>query len=86
MRSARSSKKWRDGQRPLLETLLLHSVGLERSVLLRELLAVELEYRLLAGERPVPAEYMERFASLRHRRFDFSRSRRASIGTKSKWS
>jgi tetratricopeptide (TPR) repeat protein len=58
-------RNWREGQRPLLEALLHHGVGTQRSALLRELLAVELEYRLLAGECPVPAEYMERFASQR---------------------
>ncbi len=54
-------KKWRGGQRPVIEDLLFESAGLGRSVLLRELLAVELEYRLLAGERPAPADYVQRF-------------------------
>ena len=53
--------KWRCGERPLIEDQLFESAGLERSMLLRELLAVELEYRLLSGERPAPAEYVQRF-------------------------
>ena len=58
-------RKWRGGVKPIIEDLLSGSTGFERSALLRELLAVELEYRLLAGECPAPAEYMNRFASQR---------------------
>ncbi len=54
-------KNWGDGQRPIIEDLLSASQGVERSALLCELLAVELEYRQLAGERPLSAEYVHRF-------------------------
>jgi hypothetical protein len=43
-------KGWRGGGRPVIEDFLPGSPGSERSALAWELLAVELEYRLLAGE------------------------------------
>ena len=58
-------RKWRDGKRPVIEDLLTGSSGLERAVLLRELLAVELENRLLAGDWPKPADYVQRFPAHR---------------------
>ncbi len=54
-------RKWRGGERPRLEDLLAGSVCLDYSALLRELLAIEIELRLRAGEQPVAAEYVKRF-------------------------
>jgi serine/threonine protein kinase/lipoprotein NlpI len=50
--------------RPMtIESCLAESAGdgLESAVLLRELLSLELEYRLRRGERPAPDEYLPRF-------------------------
>ena len=52
---------WRAGRRPAIEDCLARTAGPDRAALLRELLAVELEYRASAGERPDPAEYRARF-------------------------
>ena len=52
---------WRAGRRPAIEDCLAGTAGPDRAALLRELLAVELEYRASAGERPDPAEYHARF-------------------------
>ncbi|HEY2839860.1 MAG TPA: protein kinase, partial [Pirellulales bacterium] len=54
-------QRWRAGQRPIIEELLGDAEGLNRSALLRELLAIELEYRFLSGERPDLKEYSQRF-------------------------
>jgi tetratricopeptide (TPR) repeat protein len=54
-------RQWRLGDRVAIEDLLADTSGLQRSISLRELLALELESRLLAGERPAPAEYLRRF-------------------------
>jgi tetratricopeptide (TPR) repeat protein len=52
---------WRSGKRPRIEDLLVGAIADERSALLRELLAVELEYRMIAGEKPPRREYLARF-------------------------
>ena len=52
---------WRAGRRPAIEDCLAGTAGPDRAALLRELLAVELEYRASAGVRPDPAEYRARF-------------------------
>src|SRR5258708_7602400 len=57
--------KWRKGELPPIEDVLFNCAASEQSILLRELLAIELEYRLLGGGRPVCAEYLERFPNLR---------------------
>ncbi len=54
-------KQLRSGKQPLIEEQLGDSVGLERSVLLRELLALELEAHMLTGQRPLLAQYAKRF-------------------------
>ena len=54
-------EKWRGGARPIIEDLLAGSVGLERSAVLRELLAVEIELRLRDGEQPSALDYARRF-------------------------
>jgi serine/threonine protein kinase len=52
---------WRDGQRPTIEDCLSDRTEPMRSALLRALLAMELERRQSAGERPVVTEYEARF-------------------------
>jgi serine/threonine-protein kinase len=52
---------WKAGQRPPLAAYLGETPEPDRAVLLRELLAVELEYRGQAGEQPTPAEYEQHF-------------------------
>jgi serine/threonine-protein kinase len=55
---------WRAGDSPLIETFLAASSDHERPILLFELLALELELRSEAGERPLAADYLERFTGL----------------------
>jgi eukaryotic-like serine/threonine-protein kinase len=52
---------WRAGQWPRIEDLLEEVMEPEQSVLLRELLLLELELRRRGGERPTAAEYRARF-------------------------
>src|SRR5436309_4652691 len=52
---------WRAGDRPRIEDSLGATPEPERSALLAELLALELELRRDRGERPIPAEYHTRF-------------------------
>jgi formylglycine-generating enzyme required for sulfatase activity len=52
---------WRAGQRPRIEDYLGEGAGPERSLLFRELLKLELEYRRQSGEVPVAADYVQRF-------------------------
>jgi serine/threonine protein kinase/predicted Zn-dependent protease len=49
------------GQRPRIEQYLSHTPERECQVLLRELLAVEIEYRSKSGEGTTPEEYRQRF-------------------------
>ncbi len=51
---------WRRGPRPAIEEYLAGVVEPRRSLLLQELLRVERELRLRAGEDPRPDEYLER--------------------------
>ncbi|HWE36491.1 MAG TPA: tetratricopeptide repeat protein [Isosphaeraceae bacterium] len=52
---------WRDGGRPDPADFLAGAPTTTRGRLFRELLALDLEYRLAAGERPDAASYRERF-------------------------
>ncbi len=52
---------WLAGCRPAIEPLLRDVSEADRSRLLRELLALELEYRAARGEAPIAAEYLSRF-------------------------
>jgi tetratricopeptide (TPR) repeat protein len=52
---------WQAGPRPRLEDFLSDTPEPERSVLLRELIALDLDYRRRAGEKPTAEEYRERF-------------------------
>jgi serine/threonine-protein kinase len=51
---------WRAGGRPRIEDDLEGKAEPEQSLLVRELLAVELHWRLRAGEHPAPDEYFVR--------------------------
>jgi WD40 repeat protein len=55
---------WQAGQRPRVEEYLARAAPPERSDLLRELVALEIEYRRQAGEDPSPDEYRARFPAL----------------------
>jgi WD40 repeat protein/tRNA A-37 threonylcarbamoyl transferase component Bud32 len=50
--------------RPRIEEFLAEVAEADRSILLWELLALEVAYRLQAGEKPQVDEYLERFPSL----------------------
>ena len=56
------------GQSMTIESCLAESArdGLESATLLRELLSLELEYRVRRGERPTPDEYLPRFRANEH--------------------
>jgi serine/threonine protein kinase len=52
------------GQRPRIEDYLAEAPAPERSVLVRELVKIEVAYRRRAGENPGPDDYRPRFPSL----------------------
>ncbi len=56
----RFERSWRGGMRPNPRDYLAGE-GLERAALFRELLKVDLEYRLKHGEQPAAEEYQQRF-------------------------
>jgi WD40 repeat protein len=53
---------WQEGQRPAIEVHLGDMAEPGRTLLLRELIGLELAYRLRRGERPTLEEYQQRFA------------------------
>lgn len=53
--------RWQDGQRPSLSEFLDEARGVDRDVLLRELLAVELEYRRQRSDVVSADEYRQQF-------------------------
>jgi serine/threonine-protein kinase len=55
---------WKAGQRPRIEDYLARTVEGERSALLRELIVLDIDYRLQAGEQPEAQEYRARFPLL----------------------
>jgi WD40 repeat protein/tRNA A-37 threonylcarbamoyl transferase component Bud32 len=54
---------WKAGQRPQIEQYLSGTLRLVQANLLRELLALELLYRVRCDERPTPEDYRHRFPS-----------------------
>ena len=58
-------REFRNGQRPSIEAYLEKQPELLRSLLFKELLALDLEFRLAANERPSTLEYFHRFPQLR---------------------
>src|SRR5262245_32714535 len=54
---------WGDGDTPRLEEYLDGAPGSERTALLSELLALELEYRRKRGEEPQVSDYLTRFSA-----------------------
>src|SRR6516164_9261919 len=57
----RFENAWKAGQRPRIEDHLDDMPEAERSLLLRELLTVELQYRCRSGETLVVEDYRKRF-------------------------
>lgn len=57
----RFEEDWKAGQIPRLEQFLVGVADHEQEELLRELLRLEVEYRICRGERPVAEEYVRRF-------------------------
>jgi tetratricopeptide (TPR) repeat protein len=55
---------WQTGPRPRLEDFLSDTPEPERSALLRELIALDIDYRRRAGENPTAEEYRERFPAV----------------------
>ena len=60
----RFEQAWRVGEHPRIETVCLEVPEAERMVLLYELVGVEVELRLAAGEQPTCEEYSGRFPEL----------------------
>lgn len=56
-RCARFEQQWRSGERPSIDSHLQNEAASSQPVLLRELLLLDLEYRLAAGESPAAADY-----------------------------
>jgi hypothetical protein len=56
----RFERAWKDGDRPRLEDFLPEVAEADRPALLRELLALDLEYHARQGERPTVEEYCRR--------------------------
>src|SRR6516162_10441770 len=63
----RFEKAWQAGQRLRIEDLVANATEPELAVLLRELVALEIEFRLQQGEQPLADEYRARFPSLEPR-------------------
>ncbi len=57
-------KAWKAGQRPRIEDFLSETPEPGRAVLLRELIALDMDYRRRAGETPRAQEYQALFPSL----------------------
>jgi serine/threonine-protein kinase len=55
---------WKRGERPRIEDVLAETPEAGRSVLLRELIPIEIAYRRLQGEQPALEEYQTRFPTL----------------------
>jgi serine/threonine protein kinase len=55
---------WQAGQRPRIEEYLGDTCEPERSALVRELIALDIDYRRQVGEQPRAEDYHERFPSL----------------------
>lgn len=53
---------WREGTRPRIEDHLQDAPERDRPELLRELLGIEVQWRIRRGEIPKPEEYRERFS------------------------
>jgi WD40 repeat protein/serine/threonine protein kinase len=58
------TRSWQARQRPRIEDYVAHTPETERSALLRELVALEIDCRRQAGEDPSATEYQRRFPAL----------------------
>ncbi len=54
-------RAWKSGRQPQIEPYLGATPGPQRTVLLEELLLLDVDYRSHAGEQPAAAEYLARF-------------------------
>lgn len=59
--SDRFESAWRQGEPPLIEDYLGDWSGFDRTALLKELLAVDLDFRRIGGDQPIAPEYEARF-------------------------
>jgi serine/threonine-protein kinase len=57
----RFEEAWRAGREPHIEEYLAGAPEADRVALLRELLALEIDLRGEAGDRPTPEQYKQRF-------------------------
>jgi serine/threonine-protein kinase len=57
----RFEAEWKVGRRPRIKDHLSDAAETERATWLRELLALELDWRRRRGERPTPREYLNEF-------------------------
>jgi len=57
----RFEEDWRAGRRPIVEDYLVDTSESEQSVLLADLLVLDVEFRRQAGEVPRPEDYQHRF-------------------------
>jgi hypothetical protein len=62
----RFEEAWKSGTRPRLEDFLGPGGGPEYRALLGELLKLDLEYRVRAGEAPAREDYLPRFSDARN--------------------
>jgi tetratricopeptide (TPR) repeat protein len=60
----RFEQAWKEGRPPVIEDYLAEAPAPDRSPLLRELIALDMAYRRLAGEQPQAAAYHARFPQL----------------------
>lgn len=60
----RFAKSWQMGERPSVREFYA-AEGLDAIPLLKELVLIDFEFRLKAGEAPTPDEYLQEFAELR---------------------
>jgi WD40 repeat protein/tetratricopeptide (TPR) repeat protein len=60
----RFERAWKDGHRPVIEDYLVEMPEPHRAALLRELIPLDIAYRRLAGEDPLPEEYHARFPEI----------------------
>src|SRR5262245_30405303 len=55
---------WKEGRRPAVEDFLADTPEADRAVLLLQLIALDIDYRRLAGEDPQPEQYHARFPEI----------------------
>jgi tetratricopeptide (TPR) repeat protein/tRNA A-37 threonylcarbamoyl transferase component Bud32 len=61
----RFESSWKNGERPQMEIYLRDAPESDRKAVLHDLLALDVAYRLAAGEQPTPEEYLRRMPEQR---------------------